>query len=125
MLRLPTVINFPLMFWKNKRQGKDNDEESTNFLLPEETFVKHHGSICYYYPDDITPLEDDQKISMHYFLKHHEVRDELAAILRFAVPLIVTFLLGVGNRVVDVWFLGKVGSEGKALICMKLLCKHY
>lgn len=115
MLRIPTLINFSLLvFWKNKIQ---EDEESTALLIPEETFVKHHGSITNY--DDIF-FQDDQKINMSSFLKHHQVRDELTAILKFAIPLVITFLLGMGNRVVDTWFLGKIGSEGN--MCMIFIC---
>lgn len=103
MLRLPTVINFPLMLWKGKRQKRTDEEETRYLLEAEETLIKHHGS-----SQDLFIPDDTNKNS---FL-NNQVREELVAILKFAIPLIITFLLGVGNRVIDVWFLGKVGSEG-------------
>ncbi|SAM02654.1 hypothetical protein [Absidia glauca] len=36
---------------------------------------------------------------------------ELKAIYKFAWPLMVTFLLGMGMKLVDVWFYGKLGSQ--------------
>lgn len=121
MLRLPTIINFPLLFLNNKRIRQEQaeqqaEEECTRLLIPEETLVKkHHGSIIKrqqepFFAEEIIqeqPVYDNSRYSSH------EVRQELHAILKFAIPLIVTFILGVGNRVVDVWFLGQVGSEGK------------
>jgi hypothetical protein len=106
MLRLPTAINFPLTFWKNKKQ-KRTDEEETRYLLDaEETLIKHHGSS----PD----LFVQNNTSKDFYL-NNQVREELIAILKFAIPLIITFLLGIGNKVIDVWFLGKIGPEGKIL----------
>jgi MATE family multidrug resistance protein len=40
---------------------------------------------------------------------------ELKAIYKFAWPLMATFLLGMGMKLVDVWFYGKLGSQGKVL----------
>ncbi|KAL0578218.1 hypothetical protein ABG067_008746, partial [Albugo candida] len=110
MLRLPTLINFPSLFWSKKNLREDEESSLTSpLLLSEEALVKHHGSII--------PLPQEPAIkkesSGNFFssLKENEVRDELTAILRFSIPLIITFLLSVGNRLVDVWFLGKVGPE--------------
>ncbi|KAI9257072.1 mate-domain-containing protein [Helicostylum pulchrum] len=109
MLRLPTVINFPLMLWKGKIQKRTDDEETRYLLEAEETLIKHHSSGQNLF------VQDD--INKSTFL-NNQVRDELVAILKFAIPLIVTFLLGVGNRVIDVWFLGKVGSEAMAVVSL-------
>jgi hypothetical protein len=116
MLRLPAIIYFPLLFWSNKKiqqeaEAEAEEEEVTRLLIPEE--VKHHGSIKQFYEDehieDIAVI-DQQKDTRYSFF---EIKQELMAILKFGIPLIVTFLLGFGNRVVDVWFLGQVGSEGR------------
>ncbi|GAA5809471.1 hypothetical protein MFLAVUS_002879 [Mucor flavus] len=109
MLRLPTIINFPLMLWKGRRQKRTDEEETRYLLEAEETLIKHHGSSQnLFIPDDT---------NKNSFL-NNQVREELVAILKFAIPLIITFLLGVGNRVIDVWFLGKVGSEAMAVVSL-------
>lgn len=105
------MINFHLLFGKYR---EIEDEESTTLLMPEEEFVKHHGSILPHHfisEDPILP-DIDTTITLSNCFFHIEVRDELTAILRFAIPLVVTFILGVSNRAVDTWFLGKIGSEG-------------
>ncbi|CAO3643081.1 unnamed protein product [Mucor fragilis] len=126
MLRLPTLVNFPFIFW-NKYRAPDDDEEAAGLLISsevDETFMKHrnHGAITpppvvnemsFAYPNTIDP--SSRKRRLHYYEKYGEIQQELQAIFRFALPLIVTFLLGVGNKVIDVWFLGKVGSEAMAV----------
>lgn len=125
MLRLPTLVNFPLIFWKKYQAPSLNDEESAALLISnevDETFIKHknHGAITpppvineisFYYPNTIdSPLVSTRKYGV--------IQQELQAILRFGIPLIVTFLLGVGNKVIDVWFLGKIGSEAMAIVSL-------
>lgn len=46
---------------------------------------------------------------------------ELKAIYKFAWPLMVTFLLGMGMKLVDVWFYGKLGSQGKVCLFLTLM----
>lgn len=112
MLRLPTVINFPIMLWRNKKQRRIDEEEITSLLASEETLIKHHGSIISVPDEDLILVQDTpKKKEIHHYTKN-QVQNELIAILRFAIPLVITFLLGVGTKVVDVWFLGKVGPEG-------------
>ncbi|RCH77752.1 hypothetical protein CU098_001671, partial [Rhizopus stolonifer] len=41
--------------------------------------------------------------------------EELKSVLKYSLPLVFTFLLGTGNRVWDVWFLGKAGSQAMAV----------
>ncbi|KAF1803493.1 mate-domain-containing protein [Mucor lusitanicus] len=130
MLRLPTLVNFPLIFW-NKYRALDDEEEAAGLLVSsevDETSMKHrnHGAITtpltpppvinemsFAYPNTIDVAS--RKRSLHCYAKYGEIQQEIQAISRFALPLIVTFLLGVGNKVVDVWFLGKVGSEAMAV----------
>ncbi|KAL7317042.1 hypothetical protein PS15m_003446 [Mucor circinelloides] len=129
MLRLPTLLNFPLIFW-NKYRAPDDEEEAAGLLISnnvDETLMKHrnHGAITpptpppvinemsFAYPNTIDT--STRKKDLHYYGKYGEIQQESQAILRFALPLIVTFLLGVGNKVVDVWFLSKVGSEAMAI----------
>lgn len=129
MLRLPTLLNFPLIFW-NKYRAPDDEEEAAGLLISsnmEETLMKHrnHGAITpptpppvinemsFAYPNTIDT--STRKKNLHRYGKYGEIQQELQAILRFALPLIITFLLGVGNKVVDVWFLSKVGSEAMAI----------
>jgi hypothetical protein len=45
-------------------------------------------------------------------INDYSIWDELVSILHYSIPLIITFLVGFGNRVWDVWFLGKTGSRG-------------
>ncbi|KAG2209364.1 hypothetical protein INT46_002607 [Mucor plumbeus] len=133
MLRLPTLVNFPFIFWKKYQAPSFNDEESAALLISnevDETFIKHknHGAIAsptiineisFHYPNTIdSPLVSTRKKNLYYYWKYGGIQQELQAILRFGIPLIVTFLLGVGNKVIDVWFLGKIGSEAMAIVSL-------
>lgn len=102
------------------------DSPSSDIII-EETLVKHHGSIPkqpiitndFNYPNtiDTTIIKKD----FGYYWQHGFVQQEILAIIKFGVPLIITFLLGYGNRVVDIWFLGKTGSESMAVASLASL----
>ncbi|KAI7906061.1 mate-domain-containing protein [Cokeromyces recurvatus] len=47
-----------------------------------------------------------------------DVKNELHAIFKFGIPLMITFLLGVGNKVIDVWFVGNLSSEMLAVVSL-------
>lgn len=94
----------------------------------EETIVKHnnHGSIPavttneFLYPNTIQDTTVIRK-DFSWYWQHGFVQQEILAIIKFGVPLIITFLLGYGNRVVDIWFLGKTGSESMAVASLASL----
>ncbi|KAI8098278.1 mate-domain-containing protein [Gilbertella persicaria] len=137
MFRVPTLINLPKSIWKENGQTmeqRDSDIDETTSLLPSksEKFDSYYtrsqsrdsvsssslpspvtNDISFYYPNT---YQLDLKKDIKYFWSHTRVvRQELTGIIRFCIPLIITFLLGVGNRVVDVWFLGKIGAEAMAV----------
>jgi MATE family multidrug resistance protein len=60
-------------------------------------------------------LQENQKDyqSIHYVDRDRSSTLELEALLGFTFPLLITFLMAYGIRIMDVWFLGKLGSEGK------------
>lgn len=133
MLRLPTLVNFPLIFWKKYQTPSFYDEESAALLISnevDEALIKHknHGAIApppvineisFYYPNTIdSPPVSTRKKNLYYYWKYGDIQQELQAIIRFGIPLIVTFLLGVGNKVIDVWFIGKIGSEAMAIVSL-------
>ncbi|KAI9478289.1 MAG: mate-domain-containing protein [Benjaminiella poitrasii] len=137
MFRLPTLVNFPSLFWK-KYRSKANDEESATLLNTEEAYIKHknHGAIqspssspineviineiSFFYPNttqaDFTHTSKIRGIWSEW--EYSEIRQEGLAILKFGIPLIITFLLGVGNKVIDVWFVGNVSSEALAVVSL-------
>ncbi|CEP17486.1 hypothetical protein [Parasitella parasitica] len=131
MLRLPTLVNFPLIFWKKFQAPAFDDEETASLVISnqmDEAFIKHknHGAITPHlvineislqYPNTIeSPIVSVRKRSLWNSRKYGENRLELQAILLFGIPLICSYLLGVGNKVIDVWFLGKIGSEAMAIV---------
>ena len=95
ILRFPTLLHFPYTFWASRKESVD---EETPLL--EEIMTKHSIAVDIF--DKPSPLPPQR-----------ELRDELVAIIKYCIPLMITFLLSAGNRLVDVWFLGKVGPEGK------------
>ncbi|KAG0780478.1 hypothetical protein G6F21_012114 [Rhizopus arrhizus] len=67
-------------------------------------------------------LEDSKLANTRYdTISHSQVESpfnvlsELGAVLKYSIPLVITFLMGVGNRVWDVWFLGNIGSKALAV----------
>ncbi|KAG1138700.1 hypothetical protein G6F37_012151 [Rhizopus arrhizus] len=67
-------------------------------------------------------LEDSKLANARYGTVFHSqvespfnVLSELGAVLKYSIPLVITFLMGVGNRVWDVWFLGNIGSKALAV----------
>lgn len=43
----------------------------------------------------------------------HDSIQETISILALAWPLLITFVVGYGMKLVDVWFLGRLDTEGK------------
>jgi hypothetical protein len=116
MLRLPTLVNFPRLL--SRYYQVPDDEESTALLTPEtkKISVKHRitspsitNDTCFIYPNTI-----DQK----NLWINHKVQQELLALSKFAIPLVITFMVAVGMRVVDVWFLGKLGPQAMAVVSL-------
>jgi MATE family multidrug resistance protein len=94
----------------NYKKRKTPDTESTP-LIREDLDFKYSGNTK-------KPLEWGDSgyglntISNGNKLTKEQIYIEAVALLKFCFPLLVTFLLGHGMRLVDVWFLGKIGSEG-------------
>lgn len=120
MLRLPTFIAFPFILWNRKGTLDEDEEYATDLLLPEETLIKHHGSIYPYITEEVVLAPESIQPNFFSLLKENDIKHEFIAILRFSIPLMLTFILSIGNRVVDVWFLGKLGPEGIYLKKKKL-----
>lgn len=116
MLRLPTFISFPFIIW-NRQKALDEDEENVaSLLLPEETLIKHHGSILKYSTDEVAVFAPEVARSNFFsLLQENDIKHELVAIVRYSIPLMLTFLVSMSNRVIDIWFLGKLGPEGMYL----------
>lgn len=120
MLRLPTFISFPFNIW-NRQKALDADEESvTRLLLPEETLIKHHGS-TYTFTEETTPAPESVRTNVFSPLNENDVKHEFMTIVRYSIPLMLTFVLSVSNRVIDIWFLGKLGPEGTSYIFIIIL----
>ncbi|KAG1472860.1 hypothetical protein G6F56_001292 [Rhizopus delemar] len=98
MMRVP-----PLLYY-NKLMSRD---EESNWLLEakEDKPTKEFSEITDY---GINANELPCEPTLN-------VLDELIAILHYSIPLIITFLMGMGNRVWDVWFLGKTTSRDMAV----------
>ncbi|KAI9275813.1 mate-domain-containing protein [Phascolomyces articulosus] len=47
-----------------------------------------------------------------------DIKEEARSILNYTWPLLITFVVGKGMGVVDVWFLGKLGSEVMAVVSL-------
>lgn len=44
----------------------------------------------------------------------HDTIEETISILSLAWPLLITFVVGYGMKLVDVWFLGRLDTESKS-----------
>ncbi|KAI9261182.1 mate-domain-containing protein [Sporodiniella umbellata] len=78
--------------WLLQNKGEKNEEisETTKYgLVTERSMIEEETSL--------------------------DILDELMIIFQYGLPLILTFLMGVGNRVWDVWFLGKTDSRDMAI----------
>lgn len=42
----------------------------------------------------------------------HEAWTETKQVLEFTWPLVIAYLAGTGTRLIDVWFLGRLGAQG-------------
>ncbi|KAI9491250.1 mate-domain-containing protein [Zychaea mexicana] len=103
------------IFTRN-RSGNDDNERTT--LLSSQK--KYDGKpllkgSC----GAATTSWSDSAVDLTQFVKRDEncwllqdVKDETKAILNYTWPLLVTFVIGKGMGLVDVWFLGRLGSEG-------------
>ncbi|OBZ89065.1 hypothetical protein A0J61_02884 [Choanephora cucurbitarum] len=139
MFRVPTLIHLPKSIWRENNQEltlcHDSDIDERTALLPSKTEKtesnytrsKSLGSVS----SLPSPVTNDTSLgypnTAHIslgkdvnYLWHHTriVRQELSVIIRFWIPLLVSFLLGISNRVVDVWFLGKVGPKAMAIVSL-------
>lgn len=101
MMRLPSLMYY------TKLMAKD---EEANGLLSEFSEYKDQkefsGRTDGGYDSIASPTSETTAIN------DDSIWDELVSILHYSIPLIITFLVGLGNRVWDVWFLGKAGSRG-------------
>lgn len=43
----------------------------------------------------------------------HDAIQETISILALSWPLLITFVVGYGMKLVDVWFLGRIDTEGR------------
>ena len=82
-------------------------------------FVSHYSNLVSRDVESDGLLEDSKLANTRYdTISHSQVESpfnvlsELGAVLKYSIPLVITFLMGVGNRVWDVWFLGNIGSKG-------------
>ncbi|KAG0168012.1 hypothetical protein DFQ28_005917 [Apophysomyces sp. BC1034] len=75
--------------------------------------------------DELTSLLGDRKSKSKWSLNddnrdtfYQDAIEEIRAILGFLWPLLVTYLLGKGMRLVDIRFLGKQGSQVMAAVSL-------
>ena len=65
-----------------------------------------------------TPARDDSAVDLSELTKQsnphfEDIKQEAVAIINYTWPLLITFVVGKGMGLVDVWFLGRLGSEGR------------
>ncbi|EIE82573.1 hypothetical protein RO3G_07278 [Rhizopus delemar RA 99-880] len=110
MMRLPSLMYY------TKLMAKD---EEANGLLSEFSEYKDQkefsGRTDGGYDSIASPTSETTAIN------DDSIWDELVSILHYSIPLIITFLVGLGNRVWDVWFLGKAGSRDMAVASLGYL----
>lgn len=92
----------------NKQETRDDVESAR--LVDDASVKQNHGTI------PIIPVETPKDIA--YYWKTGLAQQEILAIFRYCLPLVITFLLGYGKSVVDVWFLGRTNSETMAAVSL-------
>lgn len=97
MMRAPSLLMY------SKFMSKDRESE---YLCYENDMKKMPCRKDSGYDSISSPIE------MPYPLTSLDVLQEAKAVLRYSIPLVITFFLGYSTRATDVWFLGKLGPQG-------------
>ncbi|PHZ07404.1 MATE efflux family protein [Rhizopus microsporus ATCC 52813] len=97
MMRAPSLLMY------SKLMSKDRESEP---LCYENDMKKMPCRKDSGYDSISSPIE------MPYPLTSLDVLQEAKAVLRYSIPLAITFFLGYSTRATDVWFLGKLGPQG-------------
>lgn len=100
----------------NIQQEPSRDIESARLLQTEDVIKYSHASI------PVDTLNTNNEITtpktIVYYWREGLAQKEIVAIIRYCIPLVITFLLGYGKSVVDVWFLGRTNSETMAAVSL-------
>ncbi|KAG0758471.1 hypothetical protein G6F62_007669 [Rhizopus arrhizus] len=110
MMRLPSLMYYTKLMAK--------DEEASG-LLSEFSEYKDQKEFSGRTEGDYYSIASPTREAT--MINDHSIWDELVSILHYSIPLIITFLVGFGNRVWDVWFLGKTGSRDMAVASLGYL----
>ncbi|CEI93832.1 hypothetical protein RMCBS344292_08058 [Rhizopus microsporus] len=100
MMRAPSLLMY------SKFMSKDRESE---YLCYENDMKKMPCRKDSGYDSISSPIE------MPYPLTSLDVLQEAKAVLRYSIPLVITFFLGYSTRATDVWFLGKLGPQAMAV----------
>ncbi|KAG2223480.1 hypothetical protein INT45_001228 [Circinella minor] len=70
-----------------------------------------------------TPARDDSAVDLNELTKQpnpyfEDIKQEAVAIINYTWPLLITFVVGKGMGLVDIWFLGRLGSEVMAVVSL-------
>ena len=102
--------------WKHR--GFERDDDELTQLLPKK--LRDNKSQLSFsnkrLKSTINASQHDRGVDLTLLVKHdywlRDAKQEIKSILNYTWPLLITFVVGKAMGVVDVWFLGQLGSEG-------------
>ncbi|KAL0089069.1 mate-domain-containing protein [Phycomyces blakesleeanus] len=103
---------------KGSYQPENIPNPHGNSLEDERVLLLQNDSKTQRFYDGSTPRLAEKDL----FWTSESIK-EIKAIMVFAWPLLATYLLGIGMRVVDVWFIGRLGPQLMAAVSLgNLFC---
>ena len=108
--------------WKHRVFERD-DDELTQLLSKKQRDNKSQLSFSNERPKNtINASQHDSGVDLTLLAKQdywlRDAKQEIKSILNYTWPLLITFVVGKGMGVMDVWFLGQLGSEGIYKHCL-------
>ena len=102
--------------WKRRIFERNNDE-LTQLIPKNRRANKSQLSFFNKRPKNtIDTIQHDSGVDLTLFVKQdywlQDAKQEIKSILDYTWPLLITFVVGKGMGVMDVWFLGQLGAEG-------------